>query len=95
MTAPGGPAYHVPVLLDAVLAAARGARRAVDATLGDGGHAAALRAAGIEVLGGPQQTRSLTADTMGRFTTDTPVTGPFALRLRTGGEVVVTEWTRA
>ncbi|GLW50094.1 hypothetical protein Stsp02_57550 [Streptomyces sp. NBRC 14336] len=51
--------------------------------------------AGIEVLGGPQQTHSLTADTMGRFTTDTPVSGPFALRLRTGGEVVVTEWTRA
>lgn len=51
MTAPSGAAYHVPVLLDAVLAAARGARRAVDATLGDGGHAAALRSAGIEVLG--------------------------------------------
>ena len=51
MTARGDAAYHVPVLLDAVLAAARGARRAVDATLGDGGHAAALRAAGIEVLG--------------------------------------------
>ncbi|MGI9041343.1 MAG: 16S rRNA (cytosine(1402)-N(4))-methyltransferase RsmH [Gemmatimonadales bacterium] len=43
--------YHVPVLLPAVLAAARGARRAVDATLGDGGHAAALRSLGIEVLG--------------------------------------------
>lgn len=43
--------HHVPVLLDPVLALAAGARRAVDATLGDGGHAAALRAAGIEVLG--------------------------------------------
>jgi 16S rRNA (cytosine1402-N4)-methyltransferase len=43
--------YHVPVLLPSVLAAARGARRAVDATLGDGGHAAALIAAGAEVLG--------------------------------------------
>jgi 16S rRNA (cytosine1402-N4)-methyltransferase len=43
--------YHVPVLLPAVLAAARGARRAVDATLGDGGHAAALIEAGAEVLG--------------------------------------------
>ncbi|HEY0350756.1 MAG TPA: 16S rRNA (cytosine(1402)-N(4))-methyltransferase RsmH [Gemmatimonadales bacterium] len=43
--------YHVPVLLDAVRAAASGARRAVDATLGDGGHAAALLGAGAEVLG--------------------------------------------
>jgi 16S rRNA (cytosine1402-N4)-methyltransferase len=43
--------YHVPVLLDAVRAAASGARRAVDATLGDGGHAAALLSAGAEVLG--------------------------------------------
>jgi 16S rRNA (cytosine1402-N4)-methyltransferase len=43
--------YHVPVLLPAVLAAARGAHRAVDATLGDGGHAAALLEMGAEVLG--------------------------------------------
>jgi 16S rRNA (cytosine1402-N4)-methyltransferase len=43
--------YHVPVLLVPVLAAAQGARRAVDATLGDGGHAAALLSAGAEVLG--------------------------------------------
>jgi 16S rRNA (cytosine1402-N4)-methyltransferase len=43
--------YHRPVLLGPVLAAARGSRRAVDATLGDGGHAAALRSAGAEVLG--------------------------------------------
>ena len=42
---------HVPVLLAPVLAAAAGARRVVDATLGDGGHAAALREAGAEVLG--------------------------------------------
>jgi 16S rRNA (cytosine1402-N4)-methyltransferase len=42
---------HVPVLLTPVLAAAAGARRAVDATLGDGGHAEALRRAGAEVLG--------------------------------------------
>jgi 16S rRNA (cytosine1402-N4)-methyltransferase len=45
------PKYHVPVLLTRVLEAARGARRAVDATLGDGGHAAALLASGAEVLG--------------------------------------------
>jgi 16S rRNA (cytosine1402-N4)-methyltransferase len=43
--------YHVPVLLDAVRAAASGARRAVDATLGDGGHAVALLSTGTEVLG--------------------------------------------
>ena len=42
---------HVPVLLAAVLAAAAGASRAVDATLGDGGHAEALRGLGAEVLG--------------------------------------------
>lgn len=44
-------AFHVPVLLEPVLAAARGARRAVDGTLGDGGHAAALLHGGLEVLG--------------------------------------------
>ncbi|MBD0839720.1 MULTISPECIES: hypothetical protein [unclassified Streptomyces] len=49
----------------------------------------------IEVLGGPQSTAELTADSMGRFTTDAPPVGPFALRLRAGGEVVVTEWLRA
>jgi len=43
--------YHQPVLLSAVLAGAHGARRAVDATLGGGGHAAALRSAGAELLG--------------------------------------------
>jgi 16S rRNA (cytosine1402-N4)-methyltransferase len=42
--------YHVPVLLEPVVAAAAGARRAVDATLGGGGHAEALRRAGLEVL---------------------------------------------
>lgn len=50
MTDPGVP-VHVPVLLAPVLAAAAGARRAVDATLGDGGHAEALRLAGAEILG--------------------------------------------
>jgi 16S rRNA (cytosine1402-N4)-methyltransferase len=43
--------YHLPVLLDAVLELASGARRVVDCTLGDGGHSEALRAAGAEVLG--------------------------------------------
>lgn len=45
------PPYHVPVLLEPVRAAARGSRRAVDATLGDGGHAAALMSSGSELLG--------------------------------------------
>ena len=43
--------FHVPVLLAPILAAAGGAQRAVDATLGDGGHAAALLEHGLEVLG--------------------------------------------
>lgn len=42
--------YHVPVLFGPVVAAAAGAERAVDATLGGGGHAAALLEAGLEVL---------------------------------------------
>jgi 16S rRNA (cytosine1402-N4)-methyltransferase len=50
MSDPARP-VHVPVLLAPVLAAAAGARRAVDATLGDGGHAEALRRSGVEVLG--------------------------------------------
>ncbi|MFI2411233.1 hypothetical protein [Streptomyces sp. NPDC018947] len=51
--------------------------------------------AGIEVLSGPRAHARLTADDMGRFTGDAPPSGPFALRLRTGGEVLVTEWLRA
>jgi 16S rRNA (cytosine1402-N4)-methyltransferase len=43
--------YHIPVLAEAVEAWARGAKRAVDATLGGGGHAALLRNAGAAVLG--------------------------------------------
>jgi 16S rRNA (cytosine1402-N4)-methyltransferase len=50
MTSSSTP-FHEPVLLEPVLAAARGARRVVDATLGDGGHAGAFLAAGAEVLG--------------------------------------------
>ncbi|WP_406358331.1 hypothetical protein OHB56_37540 [Streptomyces sp. NBC_01635] len=48
----------------------------------------------IEVLGGPQPGSSLTADDMGRFTGTAPPSGPFALRLRTAGDVVETEWLR-
>ena len=50
MTEPA-PTLHQPVLLGPVLEAARGSTRVVDATLGHGGHAGALRAAGAEVLG--------------------------------------------
>jgi 16S rRNA (cytosine1402-N4)-methyltransferase len=42
---------HQPVLLAEVLVAAATARRVVDATLGHGGHAGALRAQGATVLG--------------------------------------------
>ncbi|MEZ3181643.1 hypothetical protein KYY02_24005 [Streptomyces pimonensis] len=48
----------------------------------------------IEVLGGPQAAVPLTADDLGRFTA-APPSGPFALRLRTDDDVVVTEWLRA
>lgn len=55
------------------------------------------QSASIEVLGGPPAAppTTLTSDDMGRFTSDAPPSGPFALRLRTGGEIVVTEWLRA
>src|SRR2546428_4613335 len=47
--------YHVPVLADVVRAWAEGSRRAVDATLGGGGHAALLVAAGARgVPAGPR-----------------------------------------
>ncbi|KES09042.1 hypothetical protein BU52_03055 [Streptomyces toyocaensis] len=48
----------------------------------------------VELLGGPQPAAALTADDMGRFTAGTAPSGPFALRLRTGDDVVVTEWLR-
>jgi hypothetical protein len=50
------------------------------------------RSARIEVLSGPQAGVPLTTDDMGRFTSETSPTGPFALRLRTGGQVIVTDW---
>jgi len=49
--APPSAGYHVPVLLGAVLDLAGGARRVVDGTLGDGGHAEAFLAGGAVVLG--------------------------------------------
>lgn len=48
----------------------------------------------VELLGGPHPAAALTADDMGRFAADTAPSGPFALRLRTGDDVVVTEWLR-
>ncbi|MFE8945876.1 hypothetical protein [Streptomyces sp. NPDC007856] len=53
------------------------------------------QSARIEVLGGPRTALPVAVDTLGRFTSDTPPAGPFALRLRTGTEVIVTEWLRA
>lgn len=43
--------FHLPVLLGPLVAAFGGARRVVDGTLGDGGHAEAFLAAGAQVLG--------------------------------------------
>src|SRR5205085_114068 len=61
--------YHVPVLADAVRAWADGSRRAVDATVGGGGHAALLRAAGAEVRH---------AQRLGRVIVKRRATAPFA-----------------
>jgi len=49
--ASGSIPYHVPVLSAAVREWALGSTRAVDGTLGGGGHAAILREAGAKVLG--------------------------------------------
>ncbi|WP_370517064.1 hypothetical protein [Streptomyces acidiscabies] len=49
----------------------------------------------IEVLGGSRASHALDADELGRFTSDDPLSGPFALRVRAGEDVVVTEWLRA
>ncbi|HEY8061984.1 MAG TPA: 16S rRNA (cytosine(1402)-N(4))-methyltransferase RsmH [Gemmatimonadales bacterium] len=43
--------YHLPVLLAPILERAAGAERVVDATLGDGGHAAGFLAQGAQILG--------------------------------------------
>ncbi|MGH7522812.1 MAG: 16S rRNA (cytosine(1402)-N(4))-methyltransferase RsmH [Gemmatimonadales bacterium] len=43
--------HHTPVLVGPILERARDARRIVDATLGDGGHAAGFLANGAHVLG--------------------------------------------
>jgi 16S rRNA (cytosine1402-N4)-methyltransferase len=65
--------FHSPVLLPEILALAGGARRVVDGTLGDGGHAAAFLETGAEVLGidrDPEAVRRATARVAsGRLTT--------------------------
>ena len=48
---PVPPPYHVPFLADAVRTWAAGSRRAVDGTLGGGGHAEILLGLGARVLG--------------------------------------------
>jgi hypothetical protein len=53
------------------------------------------QSAGIEVLSGPQAGSALETDHMGRFTYGEPPAGPFALRLRTGEGVLVTDWLTA
>ncbi|MCI3278098.1 hypothetical protein [Streptomyces cylindrosporus] len=53
------------------------------------------QSARIEVLRGPQAGAPLTTDDMGRFTYGEPPAGPFALRLRTGEGVLVTDWLTA
>lgn len=53
--------YHIPVLAEAVESWARGGRRAVDATLGGGGHAAILRDAGASVLGIDRDSEAIAA----------------------------------
>jgi hypothetical protein len=50
------------------------------------------QSAGIEVLSGPEAVAPLRTDPLGRFTWDEPPAGPFALRLRTGEGVLVTDW---
>src|SRR3989454_5454973 len=51
--------YHVPVLADVVRAWAEGGRRAVGATLGGGGHAALLVAAGAPGPAGGRGTQAI------------------------------------
>lgn len=53
------------------------------------------QSAAIEVLSGPRAGSPLATDTLGRFTSEEPPSGPFALRLRTGGGVLVTDWLTA
>ena len=51
MTTRYDSAYHAPVLVEEILALFAGASRALDCTLGGGGHAAAMLEAGMDVTG--------------------------------------------
>ncbi len=51
MTTRFDSAYHAPVLVEEILALFAGASRALDGTLGGGGHSAALLEAGMDVTG--------------------------------------------
>ncbi|WP_431039513.1 hypothetical protein [Streptomyces sp. P9-1] len=49
----------------------------------------------IDILTGPYPAATAEADDMGRFTSTVNPSGPFALRLHTTDETVMTEWLRA
>ncbi|MHB1094940.1 MAG: 16S rRNA (cytosine(1402)-N(4))-methyltransferase [Gemmatimonadaceae bacterium] len=51
MTTRFDSAYHAPVLVEEILALFAGASRALDGTLGGGGHSAAMLEAGMDVTG--------------------------------------------
>jgi 16S rRNA (cytosine1402-N4)-methyltransferase len=53
--------YHVPVLADAIRTWAAGSHRAVDGTLGGGGHAEILRGLGARLLGVDRDPHALAA----------------------------------
>lgn len=53
--------YHIPVLAAAVRDWAAGSKRAVDATLGGGGHAEILKGLGVRVLGIDRDTDAVAA----------------------------------
>lgn len=56
-----GGTFHVPVLARAVAELAAGRRRIVDGTVGGGGHAAALAAAGVQLLAVDRDPEALAA----------------------------------
>ena len=60
-SAPPSIPYHIPVLSAAVQTWAAGSQRAVDATLGGGGHAMILQGLGIRVLGIDRDPEALAA----------------------------------
>ncbi|WP_448317126.1 hypothetical protein [Streptomyces sp. CO7] len=71
----------------------------VDVEVGEDGLLGQLlppQAAGVEVLTrpAPEAAARCAADETGGFSCAVEVTGPFALRVRAGDEVVVTEWLR-